>query len=225
MKSRRYLLYTIALLPVMAVALIVYGENSIPQARFKGTLKDLLPEAAAGWKRAEQPIADTPELKQAVNELLNYDDGVFYNYTSPAGKRLSVYIAYWSPGRMSPRLIASHTPDVCWVANGWKQLHADTVQPSTENPKRLIPQTQNRTFSNQGKLEYVWFWHVVGTRLQNYGTSSNPPWYSVFSDIWEQGINQRQEQFFIRLSSDRPLDEWRDESVFVKLLNALPLPE
>src|SRR5690606_27133761 len=50
-----------------------------------------------------------------------------YDYIS-GPLRLSVYVAYWEPAKMSSRLVAGQTPDVCWVGAGW-----------TCTPRRPIP--------------------------------------------------------------------------------------
>jgi hypothetical protein len=67
----------------------------------------------------EEEIAATPEMKRAVDELLNFDDAAFFTYTK-GEDRVSVYIAYWKPGTMPQRLVSGHTPDVCWVGNVWE---------------------------------------------------------------------------------------------------------
>lgn len=108
-----------------AVALVIYGETRPLERTFYGSVKDLLPtpEEVPGWTVQYLPIADTPEMQAKVNELLNYDDAVYAVYTKGT-ERISIYIAYWMPGKMSERLIAAHTPDVCWVGQGWKIVEA-----------------------------------------------------------------------------------------------------
>ena len=118
-KPRLLLIVVVLALLGIAVGLVVYGSTRPLSPTFHGRLADLLPPAPPGWTRKEQPIADSPEMRQKVDELLSYDDGIFYVYTS-GPLRLSVYVAYWQPGKMSARLVAGHTPDVCWVGAGWK---------------------------------------------------------------------------------------------------------
>ncbi|EIP97611.1 Protein of unknown function (DUF3485) [Opitutaceae bacterium TAV1] len=203
-KSLFITLIAAGLLLVTGVGLVVYGNSRIPEPRFHGKLKDLLPPPPPGWTMTEKPIADTPEMQKAVGELLNYDDGVFVDY-SDGTNRLSVYIAYWKPGKMSHRLVAGHTPDVCWVGNGWKKEESGTVTGLTVNGKSLPP-AEGRIFSTQGHKEYVWFWHIVGSEAKSYATGKQPPWYAIITDLVERGINQREEQFFIRLSAGTPIN-------------------
>lgn len=210
------------ILLLTAIGLMFYSHANTPVRTFTDRLKDRLPPPPPGWTLTENTIADTPEMQKAVGELLNFDDAVFVDYTK-GGRRLSVYMAYWTPGKMSQRLVAGHTPDVCWVGNGWTKVSAETVT-NFGDAKRLLPPAESRCFQAQGRLEYVWFWHVVGAGVQSYGTGDKPPWYAMIADLLSKGLNQRQEQFFIRLSSETPLAEFDADSPLTAVLDALPLP-
>lgn len=135
--KRAGLIGLLAVLLIGAVALIVYGETRPLERTFHGSVKNLLPklEEIPGWSMQYLPIADTPEVQAKVNELLNYDDAVYAVYTKGT-ERVSIYIAYWTPGKMSQRLIAGHTPDVCWVGSGWKILQAESG--NSEKPKAEV---------------------------------------------------------------------------------------
>ena len=208
------------LLILCAIGLIVVGARQTPERRFLGELKDLLPPPPSGWTMKEKAIAETPEMQKAVGEILNFDDGIFVDYLGPGGERLSVYLAYWAPGRMSHRLVATHTPDVCWVAGGWyKQQAGDT---SAELPD--IPVGEARIFTAQGSPEHVWFWHLVGRESKRYGTGKSPPWHAAITDILRKGLNQREEQLFIRLSSDRPLQPFIGQAPLRDILATIPWP-
>ena len=236
MKKPPLLLAAALALLLCAVGLVVYGETQVPAPRFTGSLHDLLPSAPPGWTRKEKAIADTPEMKEAVGELLNFDDGIFVDYTGASGERLSVYMAYWKPGKMSHRLIAVHTPDVCWVGSGWQKTKSTmtpalaidgTDEPAPGKPVAApvaVPPGEDRIFTNQGTPEYVWFWHLVGNEVKSYSTGAQPPWYAAISDIFERGLKQRDEQFFIRLSSSQPLENLMHGAILPDLLRRLPWP-
>ncbi len=226
MKIQKTILFCALGLLIAAIGLIVYGSTQIPAPRFTGRLHDLLPPAPAGWTMKEKPIADSEELKQAVGELLNFDDGVFVDYVNSSGERLSVYIAYWTPGKMSHRLVAGHTPDVCWEAGGWKRTHQGTTPRLAQAGSTLVvPTGEDRIFTAQSTPEYVWFWHVVGDHIKSYGTGYAPKWYAPITDLLRNGLNQREEQFFIRLSANRPLPSFMNSEVLPSLLAKLPWPE
>lgn len=223
MKNMRISLLATLFAPVLllfAVGLVTYGSKHKPERRFMMPLADILPEPTHGWTLREKPIADSAEMKEAVGELLNFDDGIFYDYFSPSGERLSVYIAYWSPGRMSHRLVAGHTPDVCWGMGGWKKTHEGTTASSLPS----LPTGEARTFEAKDTPEYVWYWHLVGAESKRYGTGYSPQWYAPVTDLFRKGLNQREEQFFIRISSNKPLDTFLSNSPLPDLLSRIPWP-
>lgn len=214
---------TLSTLLIVAIGLVVYGQTRQVEPMFHGKLANLLPPAPPGWTRTEQPIADTPEMRQKVDELLNFDDGVFYIYSDGA-TRLSVYVAYWQPGKMSARSVAFHTPDVCWVASGWKCTERSEVTPELQTPSSVFPAAEARTFVANSTTEYVWFWHLVDGVPQSYRTGGKPPWYAMFTDIAKRGLNLRSEQFFIRLSSPQSLDDPALRPALTAVLQSLPFP-
>lgn len=223
-KNKNIVLSVLSLLLVGAIVVILYGNNRVPVRTFHGKLTDLLPPAPIGWLINKREIANTPEMREAVGAILNYDDGLFVDYVQ-GDVRLSVYIAYWKPGKMSYRIVASHTPDVCWVANGWRKEFSKTVSGLKTIDGKNIASAEGRLFTAQGNPEYVWFWHVVGEDVQSYDTGFMPPWYAPAADIFKRGLNQRDEQFFIRLSSSVPLDSLALKPVMEPLLALLPLPK
>jgi len=226
----RSLLLATSLLLASAIGLVIYGSTRPQERTFHGRLVDILPEAPPGWTRTLRPIADTPEMKKAVGEVLNFDDAIFADYTLGVN-RLSVYVAYWTPGKMQHRQVASHTPDICWVGAGWtctergvwpsepnQQSDGPTVlaqrtdgdrtanlpSPRSSLPALRLP-AESRTFTSRGSTEHVWFWHIVGGRPISYGPQT-PPWYASIVDMLTKGLDQREEQFFIRLSAPQPLE-------------------
>jgi hypothetical protein len=240
MKRSANLVWSALLLLISTIGLVAYGSLQVPSPKFRGSLHGILPPPPLGWTMKEKPIADSAEMKKAVAELLNYDDGVFVDYTRGT-TRLSVYIAYWSPGKMPHRLVASHTPDVCWVGGGWKRVYAGATpalaptapastqlhphQSAAETHARAIPKGEERTFTAQGTTEYVWFWHLVGEESKSYGTGTKPPWFAPITDLLAKGLNQRDEQFFIRLSSNVPMRELQSSPILWAVLTHIPWPE
>lgn len=148
----RFALAGAAFVLLAGVVLAFVGMRPPPPRTFQGSVKDLLPPAEIvardGWKVEYLPIADTPEAKAKVEELLNYDDAVFAVYTRGT-ERVSIYLAYWTPGKMSHRLVASHTPDVCWVGAGWRIEKAASVQLAPPSNQSLVPSRQSLATSNQ----------------------------------------------------------------------------
>jgi hypothetical protein len=213
-----------ALVLLVGIGAVAFAGGRVRERTHRGSIIGVLPSAAelAGWSVEFIPVADTPETQAKVAELLNYDEAVFAIFRKGT-HRLSVYAAYWSPGKMPHRLVASHTPDVCWVVAGWKVLatHSNVVLVgSTGGP--LMPGEQ-RTMMFAGRVEHVVFWHLLDGRSQSYGTNWRPPWYAFFNDLLARGLNQKPEQFFIRISSAEPIE--RLPACFGALSRLLAAPQ
>jgi len=215
---------------VTAVALGLFAAiRPLPAPTLTTPLADLLPREISGWAVTDQPIADTEEMKKAVGELLNYDDAIFRTY-SQGPVTLSVYIAYWKPGKMSPRLIATHSPDVCWVGAGWKCTARDfaylvpSIKSLASSAQQLgpsLPLAQAGTYELKGNVQHVLFWHIHNGKIVNYATGKQPPPWAPLADLWREGLNQRGEQSFIRISSNLPAEELTHTSIFQQVVPRL----
>ena len=84
-------------------------------------LNGFVPGTVPGWSGRDVPLGANEFLSSEVEKVLNYDEAVYREY-SRAGESFGVYVAYWGPGKMPTRLVASHTPDRCWTENGWRCL-------------------------------------------------------------------------------------------------------
>ncbi len=208
--NTRWLLPCVAAVLLVALVWAIYGlklESEPPSPR--QPLSESLPKNLAGIAGQDEAIATTEEMKKKVGELLNYDDALFRVYSLPP-YRISVYVAYWSSGKMSPRLVAAHTPDVCWPGNGWKRESvAETARQSALKAFKDwgFLSAEIRTFTMQGRPEYVVFWHKVGATVESYGNEYAPPWWAMFGEVFRYGLHMRKEQLFVRVSSDAPIEQ------------------
>ena len=199
------------------------NESRRPGLPIEKRLAQLLPPALAGGTTRDEPIATTEEMKKAVGELLNYDDAVFRIYEEP-GYRLSVYLAWWRPGRMSPRLVATHTPDVCWPGNGWERdqfAERKLRALSSKLAATGFAGGECRVFTLNGMPEYVVFWHKVGSEMLSYRNGWAPPWWALFDEIWRNGLDLRKEQLFVRISSDKPIESFWNRAELAPLRDSL----
>ena len=146
-------------------------------------------------------------MQKAVDELLHFSQACYTDY-GLGGLRVSIYVAYWQPGRMPHRLIAGHTPDVCWVGGGWECLARRTELVPTAAPRGHTLTMEGRAYSLREQTEYVVFCHLVGGKAVSYDTGREPPWYASIADLFTRGLQQRDEQCFVRISSNRPLPEF-----------------
>ncbi len=196
----------LALLLIGSALLVVLGGNRSASPRFSGRVADFLAveREVPGWSHQDIPIADTPEMQKRVFELLNFDDGEFAVY-SDGRRAVSMYVAYWRPGKMTPRLVAGHTPDVCWVGAGWKIQRA-VVNNALSHGAQPIFAAEERDMHRAATQETVLYWHVAADRvLAGYDPAAIG---SAFCELWAFGLRQRPEQFFVRISSRGPVKDW-----------------
>jgi hypothetical protein len=227
------------LVPVLAAGLVLAFVIQWLGARANSgpytpppSLAKILPENPAGWTSLDKPIAESEELKAAVQEALNYDDAIFRIYQRN-GEFFAVYAAHWRPGKMSKKSIATHTPDVCWVGNGWNREKDAEQRPLAGGPSEaeqvrdaqvkagLLP-AQFRIFSGENRAtQHLVFWHINGGKAISYDTGQEPPWYAMFSDLATEGLAQRKEQWFVRIGASVPLPQlWADPG-FQQVLDEL----
>ena len=189
----------------------------------EGQLAALLPATIQQGTVKDQPIATSEEMKRAVSELLNYDDALFRIYLTPNAV-VGIYIARWNPGKMAPRLVAAHTPDVCWPANGWKpEPMSEATQVSLDVVlKRCgFAAGEARVFVGNERPEYVLFWHKVGDEIVGYKNRWAPPRWAWLHELWRYGLGLPREQLFVRVSSNIPLEEIWQRSDFEAVRTAL----
>jgi hypothetical protein len=168
-----------------------------------------IPQELAGWTVTEVPIAETEEMKNVVESMLVYDDHVVRLYQRGSAS-VMVYIAYWSPGKMPYRMVGAHSPDTCWVLNGWtRHDRAQWTQCPDGSP--IQQPIEWGTYSMSGNLQHVMFWHIVGGETYSFPQHGAHNHFALFNDFKRFGLNQRREQFFVRISSNRPFAEiWND---------------
>jgi len=136
-------------------------------------LASRVPIEAVGWRVSDEPLGPNESVRDAVAKNLNYDDYV-YRVFQRGGTRFGVYIAYRAPGRMPVSKVASHTPDRCWVENGWRCDAARFGEVLSMDGEHALRPGQAREFiAPDGEREHVLYWHRVGSRLYDYGERLN----------------------------------------------------
>ncbi len=206
----------IALIVLMAGIALQFRGCAMEPDPVPPPLAETISASTAGWTAEDMAIAETEEMKRAVGELLNFDDAIFRSYRK-GGWQFDVYAAYWRPGKMSERLVAGHSPDVCWVAAGWKPLSREA--PAERN--WAAEGAQYRVFGdNAGRPRNVVFWHVSGGRAVDYG-GGVPPWWTIFSDLKTHGLKQRRSQYFVRVSANVPWDELVADAGFFEVMRSV----
>ncbi len=204
------------------VYILAYQKSTLEQS-----LASILPDVIEGWRTHDMPMAESEEMQARVQGILLYDDAVFRIFEKD-GTQISVYVAYWSPGKAPYHRVAVHTPDTCWVHSGWDRLDRTHALERTVDGQPLLPM-ECGVFERNGNIQHVAFWHIVGNAVYNYAqTGWDTDWRSRLSrallfvnDIESHGLNLRQEQFFVRISSNRPIDDIWGEPAFQEILRSL----
>ena len=218
---RRVSLYLAAALLALAILVILLPANLQVYYAPKTALSTWLPGAYAGWTYGDDPIAETPEIKEAVSELLNLSDGVLRVYKK-GNRQLSVYIAYWQPGIMDPRLVAVHSPDVCWVGAGWKSVGGVHRADAINGAGKGLEAGELRTFEASGQTQNVLFWHFVGGRPSGYmGRSATAKSFWSWDTIIRNPRAPRFEQWFVRISTPGKLSDFEGDPLWDELLGRL----
>jgi hypothetical protein len=183
------------------------------------SLKDFLPKSDGKLKIKDLPLGGTESLDAEVEKTLAYDDYVYRSYEYN-GRILNVLVFYWTPGKMQPRLVASHTPDACWVRAGMINLKANTFEELKCRDIKFSP-SQGRVFKSNTEVVSVSYWHLVGGEPFGYGVSYQPPWYAIFTDILKHGLKMKSDQLYVRIHSTDDINEILEDDAFYPVFERL----
>ena len=210
-------LYLGSFLLLAVIGLIVKIEFFTDHTRrFSGELEDVVPRAVIGWQSKDIPLAESAAGMMTVQSVLNYDQAVQRLFVK-GDIQLIVYVAYWKPGRVSLVDAGSHNPDSCWVYAGCERLERHYAQPAKVNDRQLLPYEHGLYRSPSGQTIHAVFWHLVNGVPNRYDEQA-AGWRNgiagrierlelVGKDFKERGLDQRLEQMFVRISSNKPPKE------------------
>ena len=198
------------------LALVLAAEFSPPRPRgFTGDLNQALPEVP-GWVRREIPIAGSSAAMASAQGILNYSQAKQILYAK-GSTQILVYVAYWEPGKVSVVDAGSHNPDSCWVNNGCVRTERVYSVPGRVGERELLPYELGQYILPQGGKQNVAFWHLVNGEPNRYedqlagwrdgliGRLERLP--LVWKDIRTYGLNQKNEQMFVRISSGARIED------------------
>ena len=198
------------------LALVLAAEFSPPRPRgFTGDLNQALPEVA-GWVRRDIPIAGSSAAMASAQGILNYSQAKQILYTK-GGTQILVYVAYWEPGKVSVVDAGSHNPDSCWVNNGCVRTERVYSVPGRVGERELLPYELGQYIVPNGGKQNVAFWHLVNGEPNRY-EEQEAGWRNgllgrlerlplVWKDIRTYGLNQKNEQMFVRISSNARIED------------------
>ncbi len=176
-----------------------------------------LPATPAGWGTATSTglyrfadILETEHLGQRT-----------YVKEGPDGKIVQVtfYLAYWPPGQAGVSVVASHTPDACWPGAGWTPLPTASSDVELPLPDRTLGRAEYRIFTNERIPQHVWFWHSYDRALIKEFDPRRP--IELLGSVLNYGVRSKGEQLFVRMSSNRPWEELKNEPLIAEIFNTL----
>lgn len=187
-----------------------------------GTLAKALPLRIGDWVGQDVPLGETEAVKAAV-ATLDYDDYVYRVYRQ-GQESIFVYAMHWRQGRISVREMSGHTPDGCWIANGARWIGAPTQQPFKIGPRWTAP-AEVRTFRFPGgaAVNAAW-WHIWGGTVipRSFASKTLLPMVAELRLWLGQHRGHADDQWLVRLHSDRALSEVLQSEVAVEFLAHLP---
>ena len=201
---------------LLAVAMQAYPLLVRSEITKMESLEDLISRDLPGWSSVDLPLAETEEARNTVERRLNFDDYVSRIYRS-GELEVGVYIAYWEPGTTAVRMVGVHTPDTCWVQNGWTCTDRESGVLKDVGNGYLKP-GEFGIYQIRDHVQHVLFWHLVGKQVYGYEQQDIHNVFAPLQDMMQFGLNQRQEQYFIRVSSNRPFEEIWNDPGFARLM-------
>ena len=167
-----------------------------------------LPAAIPGWSVHDEPLGDTDYQQATIARSLRFD-GCVHRVFQRADRYVSVFVAWWAPGRLPTRLIAFHSPDICWTAQGWRCTAFAHRQPLTVAGHAWHP-AEARTFVDaHGEKSHVLFWLLVAGEPYDFGPGLGrlPGPAAWFGDLRTRFARRPQDHLFVRLATN---GAWED---------------
>jgi hypothetical protein len=215
------LVLLVVVLLFIPVALLLRPEQPVGAGLDKAGVERLLPTYTPGWNSEPVALGSTEATSESALKTLKLD--AFAQRCYKRGKdEITVYIAYWKPGTMDTRLVASHTPDRCWVENGWACQETRNAYAMEMDGLDIVP-VQYRVFNISGHDETVLYWLMVNGQRYDFGDRLNSypsPW-RFMRDFFKEMARGRPEHFFVRISSNMSEGRLLSEPLMRQIMEAV----
>lgn len=188
-------------------------------------LTQYIPKSISGWRVEDLPIAESPEMLKVVEGILRYDASSFRVYRSK-NTEISVFLAYWLPGKVDNKAIEAHTPDICWVHNGWR-MEIKRPLPKIRIDGFDIPVDHYRGFNIRGNNSDVVFWLISGSEVMKLSSISEGDLTFTervtrrISQVFQVATTEPKPQLFIRVSVNGNISSLMDSEplkIYLKLM-------
>jgi len=211
MLARRIALWAAFLALVAAIAVTLRPRTGVASFSRSQPLATLAPVAPPGWEVQDTPLGATESSAGDAARTLDFNDYFFKTYRKGA-MDVGVYAAYWTPGRLDPSLVATHTPDVCWVDAGGAIVEHDDSRVLPGVGSRVFRPAYFRVFEFPQGREEVVFWYCLGGRPVRFADQETSPLlgrlrrFGQTLSLTAFGLAP-QEQIIVRISTNRTIDE------------------
>jgi len=228
----KYFLSIISLLVAVSVAffLIIDISKHAPEEVPEGYLKSKFPAQIGGMTSEDKELAATEEVQRATEQILVISDYLNREFTLADGRKFTVYISFWAKNKEEVHKAATHTPDRCWSASGWK---TDPTKKRSDYKFKVSDKDffdgYYREFSyksnamTEAAKRYVLFWFIVDGKRYDFGTEdlffANPTKW--LKNAISSALHGSPEQYFVRLDSDIPLESFFKDKDFLALMEIL----
>ena len=179
-------------------------------------LARLLPATAEGWQ------VFTPNDLQQFSGILQTDllaQRTYSRQTPDGPLHLTVYLAFWRPGQATVSLVTSHTPDACWPGAGWAAQPDPSPQQRLSIAGRPLAEAEHRFFRYGSLPQHVWFWHLYAGRPISFQDPYS--WVNLLEIALRHGFSRDGEQLFVRVSCDRPWQDFSQEPLLREIFTGL----
>lgn len=193
-------------------------------------LKAAIPTNIGEMTSKDIPLSESEELARVTESILHVNEYLNRTYRLPDGTEFSLYISYWEPNMKDLSKASEHTPDRCWVKNGWKNIEEkkrlnDVLE--TDGKKLFPAYYRELSFDAGGGRIFkrnVWFWFIADGERHTYLNkndtySVSPLAYLIYSV--RDALKGSPEQYFVRIDSDAPLESIYEIKEFKELLHCL----
>ncbi len=196
---------------VVAAALVfIFVQNTRSSVRRDTPGPDLLtllPTSVPGWQVKTTNLYEFRGILQ-TNYLAQRQ------YLKGSGSELeeiTLYVAYWPAGQVPVSQVASHTPDACLPGSGWTVLPVAQPRQQLLVNNRTLFDAEYRLFKSGNYPQHVWFWHLYDGRPISYRDPYSAS--ELLKIAWRYSFRRAGDQFFVRLSSNRPWSDIQGEQV------------
>lgn len=221
MKDSHTAAAALATLLVVATGVLLQfcGSKPPPPGEDDMRWKRKIPEAIAGWETRDEPLGETEYQQQEVLRALQLEHFVHREYHKGA-RTVSVFVAWWPPGRIPTRLVAFHSPDICWTAQGMR-CTAFVNRRQVSVGGRIWHPAEWRTFvDGNGDTFQVLFWLLIGGQPYDFGTGLGrlpSPW-AWFDDLRKRLAGERQDHLLVRIATNGTWEECLSDPALAKAL-------